>query len=97
VTVAQGWILAGIPALAIAVIALIGRGWWRALIGYGALLAAFGVLVTVDRASAALFAVLIALVYASGRGGRQESEPFDGTAGSRALQRAGDPGLLSRQ
>lgn len=96
-TVAQAWILAGIPALAIAVIALIGRGWWRALVGYGALLAAFGVLVTVDRASAALFAVLIALVYASGRGGRQESEPFDGTAGSRALQRAGDPGLLSRQ
>ncbi len=96
-TVAQAWILAGIPALAVAVIALIGRGWWRALVGYGVLLAAFGVLVTVDRASAALFATLIALIYASGRGGRLEAEPFDSTAGSRALQRTSDRDLLSRQ
>ncbi|MFO8076851.1 MAG: hypothetical protein ACQETV_01355 [Actinomycetota bacterium] len=95
-TVAQAWILAGIPALAVALIALIGRGWWRALLGYGALLTAFGVLVSVDRASGAVFAILIALVYASGRGGRREAEPFDATSGSRALQRPDDPDLLSR-
>lgn len=85
-TVLQAWIIAGIPALAFALIAFIGRAWWRALLGYLFLLIGFGVLVTVDRASAALFALVVALVYAAGRGGQVESEPFDPTSGSRALQ-----------
>lgn len=85
-TVAQAWLLGGIPALAFALIAFIGRAWWRALLGYAFLAAGFVALVTVDRASAAVFALLVALVLAAGRGGRMESEGFDGTAGSRDLQ-----------
>ena len=85
-TVLQAWIIAGIPSLAFALIALIGRAWWRALLGYLFLLAGFAVLVNVDRASGALFALIVALVYATGRGGELESEPFDPTSGSRALQ-----------
>ena len=85
-TLVQAWIIAGIPALAFALIAFIGRAWWRALLGYLFLLAGFAVLVTVDRASAAVFALIVALMYAAGRGGDVESEPFDPTSGSRALQ-----------
>ena len=89
-TVLQAWIVAGIPSLAFALIAFIGRSWWRAMLGYAFLMAGFAVLVTVDRASAALFALIVALTYAAGRGGRLESEPFDPTSGSRALQTRSD-------
>src|SRR5690606_19710066 len=88
VTVVQAWLFAGIPALAFALVAFIGRSWWRALLGYAFLAGGFAALVSVDRASAAVFALLVALVYATGRGGRMEGEGFDPTSGSRDLQKA---------
>lgn len=74
-TALQAWLIAGIPSLALAAIAFVGRSPWRSLLGYVSLAAGFGVLVTAHRASAVVFAGVIALLYASGRGGRDEGEP----------------------
>jgi quinol-cytochrome oxidoreductase complex cytochrome b subunit len=75
VTAWQAWLIGGVPALVIAAIAFVGRSPWRSLLGYVALAVGFGILATADRASAAAFAVLIALVFATGRGGRMETQP----------------------
>ena len=85
-TVTQAWLIVGIPALAFAAIAFVGRAWWRSLLGYAFLLGGFVGVVTVDAASAAVFALTVALLLAAGRGGRGESEPYDPTGGSRSLQ-----------
>lgn len=74
-TALQAWLVAGIPSLVVAAIAFVGRSPWRSLLGYVALAVGFGALATAHRPSAAAFAGLIALMYASGRGGRMEAEP----------------------
>lgn len=86
VTTLQAWLIAGIPSLALAAILFVGRSPWRSLLGYACLAAGFGVLATVDRRSAALFAGIIALLYASGRGGRMEAEAPLPEARSRAAR-----------
>lgn len=73
-TLLQLWLFVGIPALALAAALFVGRSLWRSLLGYGVLLAGFGVLVAFDRTSGAIFGGLIALVYASGRGGQRERD-----------------------
>lgn len=73
-TALQAWLVAGIPSLLLATIAFIGQSPWRSLVGYASLAAGFGVLATAHRASAAAFAVIIALLYASGRGGATEGQ-----------------------
>jgi hypothetical protein len=74
VTLLQVWLFVGIPALALATAMFVGRSRWRSLLGYAALLVGFGVMVFFDRTSAAIFGGLLALVYASGRGGDKELE-----------------------
>ncbi len=74
----QAWLIGGIPALVFALIAFVGRSPWRSLLGYLFLAAGFVILAQADRASAALFAIIIALSLAAGRGGSMEtgsSEP----------------------
>lgn len=70
--VLQVWMLIGIPALALAGAMFHRHSWWRAYIGYGAMLAGFAGMVVYDRVSAAVFGGLIALLYAAGRGGSIE-------------------------
>lgn len=77
-TALQAWLIGGIPALAFAAIAFVGRSPWRSLLGYVFLGIGFGILASADRASAAFFAVVIALFAAAGRGGTRESEPASG-------------------
>lgn len=78
-TVLQAWLIGGIPALLLAAIAFVGRSPWRSLLGYVALGIGFGILAAADRASAAVFALVIALLYASGRGGSMEADSAEPT------------------
>ncbi len=73
-TLLQLWLVVGIPALALAAAMFVGRSRWRSLLGYLLLLIGFGVMAAFHAASAALFGGLLALVYASGRGGDRELE-----------------------
>ena len=71
-SVAQAWLVAGVPALAIGLLMFVGRSPLRALFGYVFLAAGFAVMTSVDRASGAAFGGLLALLYATGRGGSME-------------------------
>lgn len=73
-TVLQAWLFFGIPALALGVAMFVGRSPWRSLLGYVALAAGFGLMTVFDRASGAIFGAILALVYATGRGGTREME-----------------------
>jgi hypothetical protein len=75
VGVLQVWLLAGIPALALAALLFVRRSPLRALFGYLALLAGFGVVTYFHPPSGAVLGGLLALLYAAGRGGNYESEP----------------------
>lgn len=88
-TTLQAWLIGGVPALVFALIAFIGRSPWRSLLGYVFLGVGFGVLASADGASAAVFAILIALFYASGRGGRMEAEPSPATGLDRSTRTSG--------
>lgn len=68
----QAWLLFGLPSLILGTALFLGRSPWRAVLGYLVLVAGFVGLATVDRASAAVFGGLLALLYAAGRGGRDE-------------------------
>jgi hypothetical protein len=69
------WLVAGVPALTVAAVMFVTRSRRRALLGYLALAVGFGVVATVDRVSGALLGLLIALLYAAGRGGRDDDVP----------------------
>ena len=71
-TVAQVWLVVGLPALALAFALFYGRSRIRTMLGYAVLLAAFGIVVAVDRASGAAIGALAALLYAAGRGGQAD-------------------------
>lgn len=71
-SVLQAWLVAGIPAIAIALLMFVGRSPLRALFGYVFLIAGFAIMTSVDRASGAVFGGLLALLYATGRGGVME-------------------------
>lgn len=89
-TVLQLWLFVGIPALALALAMFVGRSRWRSLVGYVALLAGFGVMTVFDPPSAAILGTLVALLYASGRGGDRERE-YDrwSDTGHRAVEAGG--------
>jgi hypothetical protein len=73
----QAWLVVGLPLLIAAFALFYGRSRIRTLLGYVALLVAFGVMVTVDRASAVVIGGLAALAVGAGRGGQAESEIAD--------------------
>lgn len=79
-SVLQAWLVIGIPGLVISVALFLVRSPTRALVGYGALLAAFGGMAAVDRVSGAVFGGVLALLYAAGRGGQMEREQPTGDA-----------------
>lgn len=70
--VLQVWLLIGVPTLALAGALFVRRSPWRSMVGYAVLLAGFGGMAVYDRANAAFFGGLIALLYAAGRGGTME-------------------------
>ena len=76
-SILQAWLVVGIPGLIVAFALFYGRSRVRALLGYAVLAIAFGVMLFVDRASAAAIGGLGALLYAAGRGGDAESEDLD--------------------
>lgn len=74
-TILQVWLLFGLPALVLGLALFVGRSPWRAALGYLVLLAGFAAVAAFDRASAAIFGGLLALLYAAGRGGAAERQP----------------------
>lgn len=72
--VLQVWLLIGIPTLALTGALFVRRSPWRSVLGYAVLLAGFGGMAVYDRANAAIFGGLVALLYAAGRGGAIERE-----------------------
>lgn len=76
-TIVQVWLVAGIPLLALAFALFYGRSRVRTLLGYGVLMIAFGIVVTVDRSSAAIIGGVAALLYAAGRGGQADAHGED--------------------
>ena len=75
--VLQVWMVVGIPAIVLSVALFYGRSRVRTLFGFLVLLAAAGYMATVDRASAAALGLLVALLYAAGRGGTADTEDFN--------------------
>jgi hypothetical protein len=73
VTILQVWLVAGIPGLVLAFALFYGASRLRTFLGYVVLLIVFGVMLTVDRGSAAAIGGISALLYAAGRGGEAES------------------------
>jgi hypothetical protein len=71
-SVAVVWLVAGIPALAVALAMFVTRSRRRALLGYLALAVGFAIVTSVDRISGSILGLAIALLYAAGRGGRDE-------------------------
>ena|SRR3712207_273600 len=76
-TVLQAWLVVGLPLLLAAAGLFYGRSRTKTAFGYLALLTAFGVMVTVDRASGAVIGAIAALLLSAGRGGQAESELSD--------------------
>jgi uncharacterized membrane protein len=75
VSIAVVWLIIGIPALLLALVLFMDRSPWRAGLGYLVLAGGFvGLAALGDRASAAVFGAVLALVYAAGRGGDVERE-----------------------
>lgn len=70
--VLQAWLLIGLPAIFVAMGLYVGRTPARGMLAFLALFVAFVALAFVDRASAAVFGGLLALLYAAGRGGSGE-------------------------
>lgn len=71
-TVLQAWLLFGLPALILGTALFVGRSPWRSALGYLVLVGGFLALAAVERVSAGVFGGLLTLLYAAGRGGRQE-------------------------
>ncbi len=76
-SILQLWLVVGVPALILAAALFYGQSRLRSAAGYLVLLAAFGVMVTVDPASGAAVGIVTALLYAAGRGGQAEREGQD--------------------
>lgn len=68
----QAWLLIGIPALVLTIGLYLVRTPVFGLVAFLALAAGFGGMAMVDRASAAVFGLLLALLYGAGRGGSRE-------------------------
>lgn len=71
-TLLQAWLFIGIPAAALGFAMFIGSSQWRPLVGYAILLIGFAGMVWLHAPSGAIFGLLVALLYAAGRGGSGE-------------------------
>lgn len=76
-TILQVWLVVGIPGLVLALALFYGASRLRTTLGYAVLLIVFGLMLTVDRGSAAVIGGIAALLYAAGRGGEAESRGQD--------------------
>ena len=76
-SILQVWLVVGVPALILACALFYGRSRLRTALGYVVLLVAFGLMLTVDPASATVVGGIVALLYATGRGGTVEGEVYD--------------------
>lgn len=72
-SILQVWLVVGIPGLILALALFYGRSRLRTMLGYAVLLTVFGLMLTVDRGSAAVIGGIAALLYGAGRGGEAES------------------------
>ena len=76
-SIAQVWLVVGIPLLALAFALFYGRSRIRTALGYLVLLVAFGIVVSVHPASGAAIGGVVALLYAAGRGGQADTGTDD--------------------
>lgn len=76
-SILQAWLVVGVPGLILALSLFYGRSRVRTMLGYATLLVVFGIMLSVDRGSAAVMGTVAALLYAAGRGGRSEEEGED--------------------
>lgn len=92
VTLLQAWLFIGIPAAALGLAMFLGPSRWRPIVGYVLLLVGFVGMGAFHAPSGALFGLLIALLYAAGRGGsgEQRVSPLSATglAAAEAADRA---------
>lgn len=72
-TLLQAWLFIGIPAGALGLAMFIGASRWRPIVGYALLLTGFAGMTAVHAPSGAIFGLLVALLYAAGRGGSGEA------------------------
>ena len=72
VTLVQAWVFIGVPAVALGGAMFIGASRWRPLVGYAILLVGFGGMVWHHAPTGAVFGLIVALLYAAGRGGSGE-------------------------
>lgn len=70
--VLQAWLLIGLPALVAAIGLSLKRTPVAGMLAFLAVAAGFGAMAMADRASAGVFGLLLALLYAAGRGGAGE-------------------------
>ena len=71
-TILQVWLVVGVPALVLGIMLLLASHQLATLLAYIVLAAGFAVVTGVDRASGTIFALLLALLYATGRGSTPE-------------------------
>lgn len=71
-SILQVWLVAGVPALLLGGALFVGRSPWRAGLGYVVLAIGFVAVTLVERTSGGVFACVIALLIAAGRGGALE-------------------------
>ena len=76
-SILQAWLFVAIPGLVAAFALFYGRSRTRTRLGYAVLALVVGVMMTVDRSSAAGIGAIGALLYGAGRGGSAESEAVD--------------------
>jgi hypothetical protein len=72
-SIVQVWLLFGIPALVLGLALFVGRSPWHAVLGYLVLFAGFAAVAVFDRASAAVFGGILALLYGAGRGVKERA------------------------
>ncbi|HUH06406.1 MAG TPA: hypothetical protein VML96_01235 [Egibacteraceae bacterium] len=76
-TVAQAWLLVGIPALVLALAMLVWGAKTGIVIAYAALAGGFATLITIDRVSGLVFGALLVMLYAVGPVGGSPRESDD--------------------
>lgn len=89
-TLLQAWLFIGIPAAALGFAMFIGASRWRPLVGYAILLLGFAGMVWFHAPSGAIFGLLVALLYAAGRGGSGERNIAEQSATGHEAAEAAD-------
>lgn len=87
-SVLQGWLLIGVPTLVLGLWLYTASSRWTAYASVAVFLVGFGLMVTVDIASAAALAGVLSLLYAAGPQGRGAARGRDPVRDERVARRS---------